>query len=39
MMVLLSTHGKAFFVLDVCARTQTFFRAYIYNKEKKGFEM
>ncbi len=38
-MVLLSTHGKAFFVLDVCARTQTFSRAYIYNKEKNGFKV
>ena len=38
-MVLLSTHEKAFFVLDVCARTQMFFRAYIYNKEKNGFEL
>ena len=37
-MVLLSTHEKAFFVLGVCARTQTFLRAYIYNKEKNEFE-
>ena len=37
-MVLLGTHEKAFFVLAVCVRTQTFFRAYIYNKEKNGFE-
>ena len=38
-MVLLSTHEKAFFVLAVCVRTQTFFRAYIYNKEKNGFKV
>mgnify|MGYP003450972851 FL=1 len=38
-MVLLSTHEKAFFVLGVCVRTQTFLRAYIYNKEKNEFEM
>lgn len=37
-MVLLSTHEKAFFVLGVCVRTQTFLRAYIYNKEKNEFE-
>ena len=37
-MVLLSTHEKAFFVLGVCVRTQTFFRAYIDNKEKNEFE-
>ena len=38
-MVLLSTHEKAFFVLGVCVRTQTFLRAYIYNKENNEFEM
>ena len=37
-MVLLSTHEKAFFVLGVCVRAQTFLRAYIYNKEKNEFE-
>lgn len=29
---------ESFFVLGVCARTQTFLRAYIYNKEKNEFE-
>ena len=37
-MVLFKYTRESFFVLGVCVRTQTFLRAYIYNKEKNEFE-